>query len=55
MKQILLFFLVNLPLLVFSQFQETFESQELPEAAASSMILFMWFLLFIPEKQTYNR
>ncbi len=32
MKQILLFFLVNLPLLVFSQFQETFESQELPES-----------------------
>ena len=26
MKQILLFFLVNLPLLVFSQFQETFDS-----------------------------
>ena len=25
MKQILLFFLVNLPLLVFSQFQETFD------------------------------
>lgn len=32
MKQILLFFLVNLPLLVFSQFQETFESQELSES-----------------------
>ena len=32
MKQILLFFLVNLPLLVYSQFQETFESQELPES-----------------------
>lgn len=32
MKQILLFFLVNLPLLVFSQFQETFESHELPES-----------------------
>ncbi len=32
MKQILLFFLVNLPLLVFSQFLETFESQELPES-----------------------
>lgn len=32
MKQILLFFLVNLPLLAFSQFQETFESQELPES-----------------------
>lgn len=32
MKQILLFFLVNLPLLVFSQFQEAFESQELPES-----------------------
>lgn len=32
MKQILLFFLVNLPILVFSQFQETFESQELPES-----------------------
>lgn len=32
MKQILLFFLVNLPLLVYSQFQETFESKELPES-----------------------
>ena len=30
MKQILLLLLVNLPLLVFSQFQETFGSHELP-------------------------